>query len=418
MRRKRNDKKVDLGQKTDKKAVFSRKTDKKTEKLPKNAAPRPKKQKPARVPTRFAFSKPKIELEIDGFNQPRFLSELVRAGIKTKKVRKITARKMRIIIEEKYAVNCFAICRRMCYNYTEVERFGAKYAGSAALRRIGAIIAAVAVAAAGYAFSGRLNRVEITGTDEARKAAITAYLADNGVKPSCRTDSVSASAVRELVLGFDGVAECTASLTGTVLTVTVRDRDVPAGKPDRKSAVTSRYDAIVTKVVALGGTAKVKSGQTVKAGQTLIEGAIYRTDGELLRETDAIGTVYGRVAETKKFLVTENSAFVRRTGRKVRVTELGFFGAAIGGKAPEGTFEVTETVSRLMGFITVRSRLYEEIERVTVTSGVDELTERCVAAALEGYFGSGEITIKTHVSDLGGGAYEITVYTENERIIS
>lgn len=402
----------------DKNVNPSLKTAKNVGKKKNTVAARPKKRVSPRVPTRFAFTKPKIALEIDGFNQPRLLSEFVKADIKTKNVRKITARKMRIIIEEKYAANCFAICRRMCYNYTEVERFGLKYAYSAAIRRSGAIFAAIAVAAAGCFFSGRLNKIEIDGTDEARATAITAYLANYGIKPSCKTNTVSEDVVRELVLKFDGVAECAASLTGTALTVTVRDKDDTADKPERKREIVSRYDAIVTRVVALGGTAKVKPGQTVKVGQTLVEGALYRTDGELLRETDAVGTVYGKVTETKKFVVSENSVAIRPTGKKVRVTELLLFGVRIGGKPPQGTFKITESESKLCGFITVKNTLYEEIERMTVSLALDELIEKCEAEARAAYFGSGETATKTHVSDLGGGIYEITVYTENERIIS
>lgn len=163
---------------------------------------------------------------------------------------------------------------------------------------------------------------------------------------------------------------------------------------------------------------KSSPGDTVKKGQTLIEGALYRTDGELLRETDAVGTVYGRVTETKKFTVTETRVKVARTGKKLRSTELGFFGLRWRGKIPAGTYEVTETCSSLCGFIAVRSRLYEETTVETVSSDADELIRECEASALAGYFGSGEITVKTHVVALGGGAYEITVYTENERIIS
>ncbi len=306
----------------------------------------------------------------------------------------------------------------MCYNYTEVERYGAKYAFAAALKRVGFAVAAIMIAAAGVTFSGRLNAIEVTGTDEARRAAIAAYLADGGVKRWCRTSSLNADSVRDLVLGFDGVAECSVELRGTSLIVTVRDKDVPAASHDGKKSIESGYDAVVTRVVALGGTAKVKPGDTVKKGQTLIEGALYRTDGELLRETDAIGTVYGKVIETKKFTVTENRVTVVRTGKKIRSTELGFFGLKWGGKAPDGTYEVTETHAMLCGFITVKSRLYEETAVETVSSDVDELIRECEASALAGYFGSGEITVKTHVVALGGGAYEITVYTENERIIS
>ena len=102
----------------------------------------------------------------------------------------------------------------------------------------------------------------------------------------------------------------------------------------------------------------------------------------------------------------------------MRSTELGFFGLRWRGKIPAGTYEVTETHSSLCGFIAVRSRLYEETTVETVSSDADELIRECEASALAGHFGSGEITVKTHVVALGGGAYEITVYTENERIIS
>lgn len=415
MRPKRNNR-------SDDKNTGNRKRDKKADMSQKRAyvpaKTRPEKPQKPRVPVRFALAGTKIVLEIEGFNQSRLLSELGKNNVKIGRVTKISPKTMRIIIEEKYSANCFAICRRMCYNYTEVERFGAKYAFSAALKRVGFAVAAILIAVAGVTFSGRLNAIEVTGTDEARRAAIAAYLADGGVKRWCRTSSLNADSVRDLVLGFDGVAECSVELRGTSLIVTVRDKDVPAESPDRKKSIESGYDAIVTRVVALGGTAKVKPGDTVKKGQTLIEGALYRTDGEPLRETDAVGTVYGRVIETKKFTVTETRVKVVRTGKKFRSTELDFFGLKWGGKAPDGTYEVTETHAMLCGFITVKSRLYEETTVETVSSDVDELIRECEASALAGYFGSGEITVKTHVVALGAGAYEITVYTENERIIS
>ena len=383
-----------------------------------SAKTRRKQPRRRRVAAVFSPNKSRIEIEIEGFNQPRLLSEFASSGVKTERVSKISPKIMRIIIEEKYAANCFAICRRMCYNYTEVARFGLKYFFSAAVKRIGLVLAAALVAVVGVSVSGKVAAIEVSGTDEARRAEITAYLADNGIKPRQKISLINPKNVRDLVLGFDGVAECSAELRGTRLIVEVRDKDVPVAPTERKASVVSRYDAVVTRVVALGGTAKVKSGDTVGKGQTLIEGTLYRTDGTVLCETVAVGTVYGKVTESKKYVVSEACVEVVRTGKKIRSTGLELFGIGICGKKPQGSFVSVSTSAKLCGFITVTSTVYEEIATETHAFTRDELVAECVEKTLGGYYGSGEVATRTHVSDLGGGTYEITVYTENERIIT
>lgn len=359
------------------------------------------------------------EITVRGFNQRRLLNALASGGVTVKRLRKISQSEMRIIIERKYTANCFAICREMCYNYSVDGVFGLLGLAKAALKRAGSLLAALLVLVAAVWLNGRITSVSVLGADEAISDAIEAKLSDRGIgRLTPKVDGL-AKRVREIALESDDIADCSVEIRGTRLVLTVRERESATFPNDFAEEVVSGYDAVVTKVVVRHGTAKVKVGQTVKRGQTLIEGVSYSTSGEPLMKTRAAGVVYGTVARRRSFVVGEVSTARERTGRTARVTTLEFFGARVGGgKSPFERSKAKITTARLCGFIRVTSVFYEETRLVEKSKSLDELTRECTAKATAECFGEGEIKVRTHAREICAGTYEIIVFTENERIIS
>ena len=100
--------------------------------------------------------------------------------------------------------------------------------------------------------------------------------------------------------------------------------------------VISDYDAIVTRVVVLTGTAAVKNGDTVLKGQTLIYP--YLTNKKENEETEEIrvdiratGMVYGRVWYKESFVLSDETIITKRTGKyKEYVTPSYIFKGGLG----------------------------------------------------------------------------------------
>ena len=121
-------------------------------------------------------------------------------------------------------------------------------------------------------------------------------------------------------------------------------------------------DGVVQSVVLLSGTAKIKAGDSVKAGDLLIEGKIVSENGgEIFCR--AVGQVFLACEEVREYEVETVRRSPFRTGRKRTYTQIVFpFGAY--GKAAE-PFGESETVAtdRLIGGmfpLTVRTvEIYE-----------------------------------------------------------
>lgn len=352
----------------------------------------------------------------------KLLTLLTREGIATGDAVRIKGG-VRFVVRERYAAKTFAFLESLCYTYS-VEAAGGRAAVRRALLRSGLIAGAAAVFVLYMLFGGCVWRIRIEGNERLSDKAVLEMLASSGVRRGVKGDFDFAAVERQM-RAFDGISECSVDMRGSTLTVTVieqaeiADPSVPPGRAD----IVSRYDATVTRVVCERGTARVKTGDVVTAGGTLIEGASYTTMGddygnpELLEEFRAQGEVYGAVVFSRSAAVPAVRTVYTRTGRSRTRTVLRLRGLSIGrNMSPYASYETAVTEDKL-DFLPVLCRRITYYETQAETVETDPETEAsAMLAALgdEAGLAGGTILSVSHNVSAANGMYYIHCYVTAE----
>lgn len=219
---------------------------------------------------------------------------------------------------------------------TRVIRRGGVTAGAWGLRRRWGFWAGAAVAAALVAVLGQVVlRVEVSGNVTVSTGRILTQLGANGVKVGTFAPGVDTGQVSHgVLLAIPELSWMTVNLKGTVAEVIVREgrarpelleEDVPAH-------IEAKYPGIITKIQATSGDAKVKKGDTVAAGDVLIDSWVDFVEPEYFEgdlggmTVRATGKVWARTWHTLKAAMPLTEKRKLYTGAEKRRVSLEFFG--------------------------------------------------------------------------------------------
>ncbi len=187
--------------------------------------------------------------------------------------------------------------------------------------RLGLMCLAALIAAA-YA-STMMWRVEVVNAG-VYEADVREYLAEQGVHPVMPRDKVELAKLRDaLEWRYPRVAWVECAWRGTTLQVTLVEGAQAGQAADWKGSadVVAARDGIVQSVVTLAGTACVKAGQAVRAGDVLIRGR-ERGDKDEMHPVAARGEVMARVWDTASVSVPLRGVKTTYTGRKSECTQV------------------------------------------------------------------------------------------------
>lgn len=362
-------------------------------------------------------------IEVTAAMPAKVLSGLNKEGIPTGDAVRLPGG-MRFTVPETYTPKTFAFLENLCYTYSVVAGTGRAARCKRAVWRLG-LVAGVAAVAVGYALlAGRVWRIRVEGNERLSDKAVLELLTAQGVKRGVKS-KFDFSSVERALRDTDELSECTLSLRGTTLTVTVIE-ETEITPPDTSTAradIASAFDATVTRVVCEKGTAVVKPGDRIAAGATLIEGATWSTLGDdygnpvLLAEFPAKGEVYGAVTFKRSAVLPETKTDYVRTGRKKTRTVLGLWGLSVGkDKSPYASYERVVSEEKL-DFIPIRCRRITYYETEAVTAETD--AEVAAAAMTDGLrdetaLKSGNILSSTHTVTRGNGLIYIHCYVTAE----
>jgi len=135
--------------------------------------------------------------------------------------------------------------------------------------------------------SNFIFRVEIRGLDPAQTAEVSTFLHNTGVRPlTTRATHRGANFSAALINEFPFIAHASHEIRGTRLVVHV----YPAVNPPQSgdTDLITRWNAIITDIIVIGGTKVAEAGQHVTAGEILVRAARQVGDIET-GETDEMG---------------------------------------------------------------------------------------------------------------------------------
>ena len=247
----------------------------------------------------------------------------------------------------------------------------------------------------------------------------------NGVIPK---NKINLKEIENLILNnVDEVSFATCYIEGFSLMVKIVANDNPK-QSETKKDLTSRYDAVVTRVIVRSGTSEVAPGKVVKAGDILIGGYHIAdntpSDGEESGDridVNADGEVYGKVYTHKRFVIpNKNYAFVK-TGKSSIKRQLGFNNLTIlkSGKIPYEFFEVATTEIKLFGVLPLKVVTFEyfELKKVEIEQNtyIENLKNKFDSEFIEAMSGEAKLLSKNYEIKTVEGVKYLDIFYETEQ---
>lgn len=167
------------------------------------------------------------------------------------------------------------------------KRFGLPFCLKRNRKRKILYICALLFAGMIYYLSGFLWRIEFDGCYYHTPQQLSEFLRGEGITEGIRKSGADCSAIEESIRSnFTDIGWVSAELTGTVMKIHIKETRMPSmnadtavdgyGNPWKEETghIVAGKDGIVTEITVRSGTARVRAGDVVKAGDILIDGVL------------------------------------------------------------------------------------------------------------------------------------------------
>ena len=208
--------------------------------------------------------------------------------------------------------NIFAICRNMCYNVKRIRYTGEYSLLYYAAKNVGAILGALVFFALTYISDFFVAEVAFTGDAAGFRREITAALKSEGIEKGKFCFKDLSRAGEKIALSTDGIAYATIEKRGKTIIAFARRESVAQSPVDvKRKEIRSTVSGVVKAVNCLSGTAAVKVGDEVNAGDVLIRGTFTNKAGEEF-QTYALGEISVLTPVVYEYTAAEESELYER----------------------------------------------------------------------------------------------------------
>lgn len=233
---------------------------------------------------------------VEGLNLERFVQAAAQSGTDLTELHRDGARRLTAVADESSAAQLATLADEGGWLLTIGERVGAGKAADALSRRWLTVIGVAVAAVLCLIASQMCWRIELVDAG-AYEAELHSALKDMGVAAPCMRSSVDVQALqRVLEWRYPQIAWFECGWRGVTLTVRAVQGNVKSAADAAGDScnVIASQDGVVQQIITRAGTPVVKVGDTVRAGQVLIEGTERTSAGEV-KPVAARGSVYARV---------------------------------------------------------------------------------------------------------------------------
>ncbi len=326
-----------------------------------------RRKKPNRI-LKFASKFGMSKIEVKGENAHRVLINLSSVA-HLEKIEKYND-KICFLVSSKHCDKIVAILRKLCYDYKIIEIIGAVPSFARTLIRVGITLGLVACIVALGVYPHFVTKISIVASDTSQ---IESVLKDYGVEIGAFLPKLDTTAIQNSLLQLDGIAFGQVTKNGAHVEVYVKQELPNENLVDVKSQpVVSKKRATITRVIVRGGTAVVKYGDVVEAGDSIVEG--YVCYGDDMIDTPASGEAYGRVYYQKSMFFADE--YFEKTYTQTTVkTVISFFGKTPKTpKSPYDTYECATSVEKYAFLLPFEIYRYE-FRQLVVTKKQNDLNE-------------------------------------------
>lgn len=304
------------------------------------------------------------------------LNNLIRQGFKPRDI-KSENKLLEFNLPSRSEKAAIAFLDELCYDYEIKGRAGIKHTVLNLLGNKGLFLGVIISIILLIVCSLFVFQIDIIGTERIDINTVQEAVNISGVRKYGLIYSIDKKLLISNVLAIEGISSATVETKGVKVYVYVQE-ELPKPQINDYSKpipIKSEYDAVITRVVVLSGTALVKKGDTVLKGRTLIAPYISNSKGEDEEKIEiriplrATGMVYGKVWH-KESTVLKNKQIVRkRTGNYIETaTPRYIFPSKNNTEIPYELYESEEKIIVYNAFfpLTVTYTRYYELEEIEI----------------------------------------------------
>lgn len=217
---------------------------------------------------------------VKGRNLDGFINLLRNRKIAVYDVKKVSNDKLILAVNFKDYRKFFAIGKELCYNIKKVRDKGKGYPFLALYRSLGILIGAIIICFCAYTCSDYIFDFKFTGSGSVYYRQIGEYLNEKGIKKLSRFSSLNLEKLEDEILADNpnlSFVSCLKVGNRLVIDSALSQDRVDKVKGDVYK-ILSDVDGVIESLKVYRGTAVVSVGDSVRAGDLLVDGYVIIKD--------------------------------------------------------------------------------------------------------------------------------------------
>ena len=367
--------------------------------------------------------KNRYEVKLEGLNLDRLLDKIRLENIPIYNVKRNSYKELIFSIDMKNYQKLFALPEMKQYTVETKAEKGIPKLKKRFVARLGLFIGTLVAVALIVVSQMFTFDIQITGLEEISEEEIVAVLKESGVKIGGINKSKVEDLEKSLMSNVDKISMVSVSKQGTTILVNVKEKTL---LDVSYTPIYADTNMIISSIVVYGGTAMVKEGDVVKAGDMLVD-CYVTINGERV-ECEPRAEIYADVWVTGRVTFSEHEEKLQRTGKKQVIRNYEIFSKQLfsnnkGIKFEKYEVEESEKFIFNGWFLPLKSKqkVYYELESVTIDREFEPEREKMLAESrVLAYNQIGNETVieeSGNVSKIGDIYYIQTFLKLNKRVV-
>lgn len=312
--------------------------------------------------------KNRIKINIQGVNLKRLLKNIIKNDIEIYEFNQISYKNIEFYINSKKFKNLKPLLKD--YRYDIVEYKGLSFFYRFSYLHLGIIIGLVVFFAVLFLNNNYLSKIVINGTNRIDNNNIIKFLNEKDIKTNSFFTNINVEKLEtDLENNFTDISFVSVIKKGTNVIINIKEKLYADEILETKDIIAS-CDGQIVKIDLKQGTSKVKVGDSVKAGDVLVEGVI--TNGGISVNTKAIAEITMKVWYTDSFVFENETIEKVRTGKFIENSYYKLFNKTIvinNNEIPYKNYEIEQKEeylfnNNILPIKIFKEKFYEILENV------------------------------------------------------
>jgi similar to stage IV sporulation protein len=204
----------------------------------------------------------------------KLINILWRNGILVREIKKINVTSLVVKVDSSDYAKIKEYCDRTGCKIRIIDKKGLRFFALRFKDRVALLLGVFLFSLILYYLSTFIWKINITSDGSISPYEIRKELKDLGIYPGISKSKINTATLEETLLKTGNLIWAKLRINGSILEVSIAERQTPPEITD-ENAITdlvAKRDCLITRIYTTSGTASVKPGDTVKAGQKVIIG--------------------------------------------------------------------------------------------------------------------------------------------------